>query len=112
MAQLRQDYGKFQAAGAEVVVIGPDDVEAFSNYWTENELPFIGLPDPEHLVADLYGQETRLLKLGRMPAQVVVDMAGVARFVHYGRSMKDIPDNEEILNLLAALPAPVGLGDV
>ena len=107
MAQLRQEYEKFQTAGAEVVVIGPDDVDAFSDYWAENDLPFIGLPDPKHLVADLYGQETRVLKLGRMPAQVVVDMAGVVRFAHYGRSMSDIPKNEEILNLLTTLPAPI-----
>jgi len=105
MAQLRQDYDQFLASGAEVVVTGPDDADAFSSYWSENSLPFIGLPDPDHMVADLYGQETSLLKLGRMPAQVIVDRAGVVRFAHYGRSMKDIPDNEEILKSLAALPS-------
>ena len=85
--------------------MGPDDADAFSSYWSENDLPFIGLPDPEHTVADLYGQETSLLKLGRMPAQVIVDRAGMVRFAHYGRSMKDIPDNHEILKSLAALPS-------
>jgi peroxiredoxin Q/BCP len=35
-----------------------------------------------------------------MPAQVVVDQQGVARFVHYGHSMSDIPENAELLTLL------------
>ena len=47
----------------------------------------------------LYGQEITL-KLGRMPAQVIVDKEGVARFVHYGHSMADIPNNSELLELL------------
>ena len=62
-------------------------------------MPFIGLPDPTHSVLKLYGQEVNLFKLGRMPAQVLIDRAGVARFVHYGHSMSDIPKNEEILAL-------------
>ena len=47
----------------------------------------------------LYGQEVNLFKLGRMPAQVLIDKAAVPRFVHYGHSMSDIPKNEEILAL-------------
>ena len=38
-----------------------------------------------------------------MPAQVVVDKAGVARFVHYGHDMTDIPANKEVLALLDTL---------
>ena len=62
-------------------------------------MPFIGLPDPTHSVLKLYGQEVNLFKLGRMPAQVLIDKAGVARFAHYGQSMSDIPKNKEILAL-------------
>jgi peroxiredoxin Q/BCP len=50
-------------------------------------------------VLRLYGQEVNLFKLGRMPAQVLIDKAGVARFVRYGHSMSDIPKSEEILSL-------------
>jgi peroxiredoxin Q/BCP len=49
---------------------------------------------------DSYGQEVNLFKLGRMPAQVIVDKAGRARYVHYGHSMSDIPPNAELLGLL------------
>jgi hypothetical protein len=51
-------------------------------------------------VLKLYGQEVNLFKLGRMPAQVIVDRNGVARFVHYGHSMQDILENAELLALL------------
>jgi peroxiredoxin Q/BCP len=99
MAQLRQDYPQFVARDIEVVVVGPEDARAFAEYWQKESLPFIGLPDPTHSVLKLYGQEVNLFKLGRMPAQVLIDKAGVARFVHYGHSMGDIPKSEEILAL-------------
>ena len=80
-------------------MVGPEDARAFAAYWQKESLPFIGLPDPTHSVLKLYGQEVNLFKLGRMPAQVLIDKAGVARFVHYGHSMSDIPKNKEILAL-------------
>ena len=86
-----------------MVVVGPENAEAFAAYFTKNDLPFIGLPDPKSSVLKLYGQEVNLFKLGRMPAQVIMDKAGMARFVHYGHSMSDIPENAEILALLDQL---------
>ena len=66
----------------------------------KNHLPFVGLPDPKHSVLKLYGQEVNLFKLGRMPAQLVVDKDRQVRYVHYGHSMKDIPSNEEMWEIL------------
>ena len=114
MAQLRQDYSQFVARDIEVVVVGPEDTEPFATYFAEHSLPFIGLPDPNASVLKLYGQEVSLFKLGRMPAQVLIDKAGVARYVHYGHNMSDIPANEELLALgdeinaaeATVLPAP------
>ena len=99
MAQLRQDYSKFVARDIEVVVVGPEDATAFADYFVKESLPFIGLPDPTASVLKLYGQEVNLFKLGRMPAQVLIDKAGMARYVHYGHNMTDIPKNEELLAL-------------
>ncbi len=99
MAQLRHDYEEFVQRDVEVVVVGPEDAGGFAQHWREGSLPFVGLPDPKHTVLKLYGQEVKLFKLGRMPAQVLIDKAGVARYVHYGHSMSDIPENEEILDL-------------
>ena len=99
MAQLRQDYQQFVSRNVEIVVVGPEDAKAFADYWQKESLPFIGLPDPKASVLKLYGQEVNLFKLGRMPAQVLIDKSGMARFVHYGHSMSDIPENQEILAL-------------
>ena len=103
MAQLRDDYDEFVQRHAEVVVIGPEDEESFAGYWEEENLPFVGLSDPEHQVLRRYGQEINLFKLGRMPAQVIVDREGRVRYVHYGHSMRDIPPNQELLGLLDQL---------
>ena len=105
MAQLRQDYDQFVSRDVAVVVVGPEDAKGFAAYWEKESLPFIGLPDPEHRVLKLYGQEVKLFKLGRLPAQMLIDQAGKVRFVHYGHSMADIPPNEEIIKLIKTLPA-------
>ncbi len=100
MAQLRHDFVEFEKRNTQIIVVGPEDADSFSSYWRAHDLPFIGLPDKKASVLRLYGQEVNLFKFGRMPAQVIVDKAGIARYVHYGHSMSDIPENEEILDLI------------
>jgi len=108
MAQLRQDYDQFVKRQTAILVVGPEDAGAFAAYFEQNDLPFIGLPDPQASVLKLYGQEVNLFKLGRMPAQVIVDLNGTARYVHYGHSMSDIPENQELLQLLDEINASTG----
>lgn len=103
MAQLRQDYARFTERQAEIVVIGPEDKRTFQYVWDKERYPFVGLPDPDHTVADLYGQQVKLLKLGRMPALVIIDKQGQIRYRHYADSMSDIPANDEILAVLDEL---------
>lgn len=110
MAQLRQEYDQFVAREAEVVAIGPDSEKTFQDYWQKEGLPFVGLADPSHSVARRYGQEVKLLKLGRMPALMVVDKAGQVVHAHYGGSMQDIPPNGEILDVLDGLNGSAGSG--
>jgi peroxiredoxin len=110
MAQLRHDYSEFVARDVAVVVVGPEDARAFADYWQKESLPFVGLPDPKSSVLKLYGQEVKIFKLGRMPAQVLIDKAGIARFVHYGHDMSDIPENAEILALVDEVNASAGPG--
>ena len=103
MAQLRQDYQQFAELDTVIIVAGPEKAEAFREYWEKEQFPFIGLPDPEHRVLKLYGQEVKLFKLGRMPAQMLIDKSGTVRFVHYGHSMSDIPSNHEIIDLIKTM---------
>ena len=100
MAQLRRDYPQFVDREAEILVVGPDGLAAFREYWQKNDLPFIGLPDPEHNVANLYRQQVKLTRFGRMPAMMIIDKSGTIRFYHYADSMRDIPPNEAILGFL------------
>jgi peroxiredoxin len=103
LAQLRQDHEEFLNREAIILVVGPENQEKFKDYWDSEDLPFIGLPDPKHSVLKLFGQEVNLFKFGRMPAQVILDKSGTARYVHYGKSMQDIPENKELFRLLESL---------
>ncbi len=91
MTQLRQEYQRIVDLDTEVVVLGPEKRAAFQKYWKKERLPFIGLPDPEHTVLTLYGQEVKIFRLGRLPAQILVDSSGIIRAAYYGNSMADIP---------------------
>ena len=87
------------------MAIGPGTAKVFQQYWSNEKIPFIGLPDPDHLVTRIYRQEVNLFKLGRMPLNCVIDAKGYVRFAHYGKSMSDIPSNEELLHVIDALNA-------
>lgn len=97
--QLRQNHQRLKQLDIETIIIGPEGADSFQKYWQKENLPFIGLPDPEHRVLNLYGQQVKLFKLGRMPAQILVDTSGMLRYAHYGSSMADIPSIEEIIKM-------------
>ena len=102
---MRDQYSDFISRGAEIIAIGPNDMMTFQQYWANENILYVGLPDPDHRVSKLYRQEVNLFKLGRMPLNCVVDINGRIRFVHYGSSMRDIPDNETFLNVIDKLNA-------
>jgi peroxiredoxin Q/BCP len=105
LARLRDGYDEFTSRGVEILAVGPNPLAVFQQYWTNEKVPFIGLPDPDHSVARAYRQEVNLFKLGRMPLNCVIDAKGYVRFAHYGRSMSDIPSNEELLHVIDELNA-------
>jgi peroxiredoxin Q/BCP len=97
---MKFGYAEFTPRNAEIIAVGPDRAGPFKRYWEEHSIPFVGLPDPEHLVSKMYRQEVNIFKLGRMPMNCIVDMSGRIRYVHYGSSMSDIPDNETFINVI------------
>ena len=97
---MRDDQAAFTARDAVIITIGPDGPRAFKRYWKTENLPFIGLPDPKHKVAELYGQEWNLFKLGRVPALLLIDKKGKIHYQHYSSSMSDIPENSLVLGFL------------
>lgn len=103
MAQLRHSVDDFSTTDTEVLIIGPEKADKFQNYFEGKNLPFKGLPDPKHTVLKLYGQQIKLFKFGRMPAQVLIDKEGIVRFGHYGHDMRDIPEPTELISTIKSL---------
>jgi peroxiredoxin len=103
MAQLRQDYQQFTDRDTEIIAIGPESDKAFKEWWDEHQMPFTGIADPKHVIADTYGQQVKLIKLGRMPASILVDKNGQIRYTHFGESMADIPETDEMISLIEGL---------
>ncbi len=100
---MRDDYEKFTALGATIAVVVHDSPEAVAAYWKKENLPYLGLPDPDGKLGKLYGQEWKLFRLGRMPAQYVISADGAVVFRHHSESMSDIPENARILKVLEGL---------
>jgi len=100
---MRDGYSEFTQRGTEILAVGPNDALTFKQYWKDETIPYVGLPDPDHKVARMYRQEVNIMKLGRMPLVCVVDGNGRIRYAHYGASMSDIPDNKTLLNVIDQL---------
>lgn len=73
---MKQDYKEFTSRNVTIIVVAPHTAEKVAEYWKTEELPMIGVPDEDGKLAHLYGQEWKLLKLGRMPALFLVDRKG------------------------------------
>jgi len=100
---MRDDHEKFTAAGATIVAVARHTPEQMREYWTENKLPYIGVPDLKAELGELYKQQWKALKLGLMPAMFVVDAKGKIAFAHYSKGMSDIPSNQTVLKTIAGL---------
>ncbi len=100
MARLRQDYAQFKARNTEIIAVGPEDQKTFSAWWHQHKMPFIGIADPEHMIANNYGQQVKIVKLGRLPASMLIDKQGFIRYKYYGSSMSDIAENQLVLSLI------------
>ncbi|MBW2699999.1 MAG: redoxin domain-containing protein [Deltaproteobacteria bacterium] len=97
---MRNDYPRFQQAGAKIVAVAPHPVDKVRDFWREHKLPFVGVADPEGKLAESYGQEWSLFRLGRMPALLVLDENRRVLLAHYGKSMSDIPSEDRVLQVL------------
>ncbi len=103
MAQLRQDHQKFIDRQTQVIAVGPEDQKSFATWWHTHKMPFIGIPDPDHVLAKLYSQKVKWIRGGRLPALMVIDKQGDVRLEHYADAPSDIPTDDEVLSLLDEL---------
>lgn len=89
-------------------MVGPDSPGIFKRYWSREHLPFPGLADPKHSVANQYEQQVNLWKMGRMPALMILDKEGRIRFIHYAENMRDYPTLDEMYAVLDGLRTEQG----
>jgi peroxiredoxin Q/BCP len=52
---FRDDYHRYEAAGAAILGVSPDNVKSHSKFKSKFDLPFPLLADVDHRVCDLYG---------------------------------------------------------
>jgi len=100
---MKEDIKQFTDRKAQIVVIVPHSEEKTKSYWGKENLPYIGIPDPDGTLGKLYGQEWNLIKLGRMPALFIIDKKGTIAFAQYAKNMADIPENDNLFQILEGL---------
>ena len=84
-----------------MVAVAKDDVKSVQEHWAKEKIPYVGVPDPEGKIGNLYHQRS---KLGLMPAVFVIDRQGTLTMAHYGSGMKAIPTVEDILTAVKGGP--------
>ena len=100
---MRDDIDAFKASNATIAVVVHDDNKSVAEYWGKHRIPYVGIPDPKGVLAKRYGQQWKLLRAGRMPALFVIDADQQIVAEQRGDSMKDIPRNADVLELLQGL---------
>jgi len=100
---MKQDINQFTDWKAQIVVIAPHEAEKVNAYWGKENIPFVGIPDPDGRLGKFYGQEWNLIKLGRMPALFIIDRKGTIAFAQYANNMADIPENGKLFQILEGL---------
>jgi peroxiredoxin Q/BCP len=100
---LRDDIDRFTEAGARVLAIAPDTLDGVEKFVRGNEYPFSLLADTDHAVFDAYDVVSTMMSLGQRPALFVVDPEGIVRFDSIGTQQWQIPSNDNVLEVLAAL---------
>lgn len=105
MAQLRQDYAKFQDLHSEVLVIVPNGPKLIERYARRTATPYPILSDKGARVAEQYGIKTRrLVQVSAFtPSVFLVDRMGSIQYTNYSTSYIKEPDNGEPLAVLARL---------
>lgn len=100
MMQLHQNSKAMADKKIKVVVVVPENEKGLDKYLADNHLNLTFVPDPKHQIADKYQQQVKILRLGRMPAQVVLDTALNKVYQHFAKSMSDIIEEDEIFSTL------------
>ncbi len=100
MMQLHKEKKEFDKRNIKVVSICPENIEKIERFLSSENIDLELVADPKHIIADEYNQQVKIFKLGRMPAQIILNNKGEKIFEHFANSMRDIIENREILSFI------------
>ena len=103
---IRDAYADFEAAGAVVLGISPDDVKRHGKFKQKYDLPFTLLADPEHEVAERYGVWGEKRYMGRTYMGINRTTFLVAADGTVAKVLHEVQPNthaEDVLSALAAI---------
>ena len=110
--KLRNDYEKFQDYDTILYAILPDNLENAKNFESEFAKVYPIYYDSKKKVNKMLKQEVKPLKLGRMPALLIINKRGIIKYAHYSDSMDDIPKNEELFEVLKKINNSTWFGGI
>ena len=102
---IRDAWSDFQAAGAVVLGVSPDNVASHAKFRDSFDLPFTLLADTDHAVAELYGVWAEKSRYGRMYMGIVrstfvIDAEGTV--IKIMPKVQPATHADEVLEVLAA----------
>lgn len=106
---IRDRRADYEAAGARVLGLSPDPVEAIAKFAGKHDLDFTLLADADHEVADAYGTWAEQSMYGKtywgvLRATFIVDEAG--KIAHVIPKASPKTHDDEVLAALGELPTP------
>jgi thioredoxin-dependent peroxiredoxin len=100
---IRDAYADFEAAGAVVLGISPDDVKRHVKFKQKYDLPFTLLADPEHEVAERYGVWGEKRYMGRTYMGISRTTFLVTADGTVARVLHDVKPDAHAADVLSAL---------
>jgi len=102
---VRDHRADYEAAGARVVGVSPDEVDAVSKFAGKFDLDFTLLADPDHSIADAYGTWVEKSMYGKrymgvQRATFIIDADG--KIAHVIPKASPKTHDDQVLKLLAA----------
>ena len=102
-ARLRRDIEKFEALDGYLYPILVDNENNAKKMEQKYARKYPIFYDESKKVVEMLKQEVRLIKFGRMPGLLVIDKEGIIQYAYYSENMHDIPENDEILEVLKTI---------
>lgn len=101
IVRLAKEIEKFEQLNTEIYAITADRFENARRLelrYAKRKFPIFF--DRTREVVKLLHQEVWILRLGRMPAILILDKKGIVQWAYYGDSMRDIPSNKTLFEVI------------